>query len=153
MHRMVIWTACLVAFLFVGIAKAQSRLSIRAASAEPVDGWKMKQVEHCEGRCAVWVSPTAAITESDIEHAQPEVRADGYRIINVVFTDAGLDKMHDLTAAQLKKLVVLIVDDKVVWAPTVQYIFGAAAKKNVLTGNTPNGLTQEEVERIMAILR
>ena len=98
-------------------------------------------------------SPTAALTASDIEQAQPEIRADGYSVIRVVFTDAGVNKLHDLTAAQLRKLIALVVDDKVIWAPMVTYIAGAAAKNNVLTGNTSHGLTPEEVDRIMAILR
>ena len=51
------------------------------------------------------------------------------------------------------KLIALVVDDKVIWAPTVTYIAEAPAKSNVLTGNGPHGLTQEEVEQIMAILR
>jgi preprotein translocase subunit SecD len=142
-------------FLCVGIVDAQSsRLSIRAASVEPVEGWQAMQVEHCQGqRCTVWVSPTAALTESDIEQAQAEVRDDGYRVINVVFTDAGVNKLHDLTAAQFKKTMALVVDGKVLWAPMVQYIAGAPAKNNVLTGATPTGLTQEEVDLIMSILR
>jgi len=49
---------------------AQAQLSIRAASAEPVDGWQRMQVEH-SNRIA-WVSPTPALTASDIEKAQPE---------------------------------------------------------------------------------
>jgi preprotein translocase subunit SecD len=151
--RRIICVAFFAVFLFVGIVQAQSRLSIRAASREPVDGWETMQVEHCQSRCTVWVSPTAALTENDIEQAQPEVRADGYRVINVVFTDAGVNKLHDLTAAQLKKLIALVVDGKVIWAPMVQYIAEARAKNNVLTGNTPQGLTQEEVELIMSILR
>ena len=151
MRRIASWPLCLVVILlFGGIVHAQSRLSIRAASATPVDGWQKMQVEHSDR--FVWVAPTAAITESDIEKAQPDVRADGDTVIRVVFTDAGVNKLHDLTAAQLKKLIALVVDDKLIWAPTVQYIAEAPAKNNVLTGNGPNGLTQEEVERIMAIL-
>jgi len=38
----------------------------------------------------------------------------------------------------------LVIDDKVIWAPTVQYIAEAPAKNNVLTGNTPQGITQED---------
>src|SRR5438093_13325821 len=102
-------------------ARAQSRLSLRAASVEPVDGWQTMRVEHCQGeRCTVWVSPTAAITQSDIESAQPEVRADGYRVIHLILTDAGAKKLHDLTEAQLRNFIALIVDDKVIWAPTVK---------------------------------
>ena len=95
----------------------------------------------------------AALTASDIEKAEPEIRSDGYSVIRVGFTDAGVNKLHDLTAAQLRKLIALVVDDKVIWAPTVTYIAEAPAKNNVLTGNGPRGLTQEEVGLIMAILR
>ena len=151
MNRMASWMACLVVILLPGIVQAQ--FSIRAASAEPVEGWQPMKVEHCRSRCVVWVAPTPALTASDIEKAQPEVRADGYRIIRIVLTDAGASKLHDLMAAQLKKLVTLVVDDKVMWAPMVMYIIDPAWKETVLTGNTPTGLTPDEVERIMAILR
>ena len=151
MPRMASLITCMVVILSVGIVPAQAQLSIRAASAEPVEGWQRMQVEHSNR--VIWVTPTAAITASDIEQAQPKIRADGYQIIRAVFTDAGVSKLHDLTAAQLKKLIVLVVDDKVIWAPMVMYVAGPAAKNNVLTGNTPHGLTPEEVDRIMAILR
>jgi preprotein translocase subunit SecD len=90
-----------------------------------------------------------------IEQAQPEVRArDGLRIIRVVLTEAGAKKLHDLMAAQLRNLVAMVVDDKVLWAPTVQYVYDPAlGREAMLTGNTRTGLTEEEVERIMAILR
>jgi hypothetical protein len=45
------------------------------------------------------------------------------------------------------------VDGKVLWAPMIMYIAEAPAKNNVLTGSTPTGLTQEEVDLIMSILR
>jgi preprotein translocase subunit SecD len=107
------------------------------------------QVEHM-GR-VVWVSPTAAITASDIESAQPQIRSNGDTVIAVVFTDAGAKKFSELTRAQLMKLVAMVVDGKVLWAPTVNQ--AQQGKENVLTGNLPTGLTQEEVDRIMAILR
>jgi preprotein translocase subunit SecD len=148
---------CLGVALSVVVLHAQSqRLSIRAASVEPVEPWQTMRVEHCQGeRCIVWVSPTATITESDIEKAQPEVRADGYRVVKVGFTDAGAIKLHDLMEAQLKKHVVLIVEGKVLWAPLVTSVpvEGPAGKNNVLTGNTGEGLAQEEVDLIMSILR
>ena len=108
------------------------------------------QVEHSDR--VVWVSPTAAVVASDIEQALPEVRADGDTVIRVVFTDAGVNKLHDLTAAEFRKLIAMVVDDKVIWAPTVQYIAEAPAKNNVLTGNGPHGLAQDEVDRILASL-
>jgi preprotein translocase subunit SecD len=107
------------------------------------------QVEHSSR--FVWVSPTAAITANDIEEAKPVVRPDdGYRVISITFTDAGAKKAHDLSIAQKDKLVALVVDNKVVWAPIVK---AEIAKESVLTGSTPNGLSQDEMDRIMSILR
>jgi len=148
MHRLASSAACLLLILFAGIVQAQARLSIRAASAQPVEGWQRMLVEHSDR--VVWVAPTAAVTAADIERAQPEVNFNGDTRIGVVFTDEGARRMRDLTIAQKKKLIALVVDDKVIWAPTVQAETG---KEAVLTGNGPHGLTQEEVERIMASLR
>ncbi len=150
MRRKAIWTACLILTVLVGAIPAHAQFSIRAASATPVEGWQRMQVGHSDR--IVWVSPTAAITASDIEKAQPEVRADGYTVIAVVFTDAGLQKIHDLTTAQRKNLVAMVVDGRLIWAPMVQGV--QQGKEGVLTGgNTGHGLTQEEVDLIMSALR
>src|SRR5438046_2111 len=74
-HRMAILAACLD--LFASATQAPAQFSIRAASVEPVDGWQRMQVEHCQSRCFLWISPTANIVASDIERAQPEVRPKG----------------------------------------------------------------------------
>jgi preprotein translocase subunit SecD len=148
MHRIVTWTACSLVLLFSGIMQAEAQFSIRAASARPVEGWQQMQVEHSDR--TVWVAPTAAVVASDIEKAQPEVRADGTRVIRVVFTDGGANKIRDLTTAQLKKYVAMVVDGKLIWAPLVQVVVG---KESVLAGNLPSGLTEEETDRIMASLR
>src|SRR2546430_13526575 len=108
------WIPCIVVLLCGGIGPVRGQYSYRAASAEPVEGWQRMQVEHSNG--VVWVSPTGAVIASDIEKAQPEIRADGYRVIRIFLTDAGANKLHDLMAAQLRKLVALVVDDKVIWA-------------------------------------
>jgi preprotein translocase subunit SecD len=68
-------------------------------------------------------------------------------------TEAGAKKLHDLMAAQLKNLVAMVVDSKVLWAPTVTYVHNPARRESAVTGNARTGLTEEEVERIMAILR
>jgi preprotein translocase subunit SecD len=110
---------------------ATPRFSLRAASVEPVDGWQTMRVEHCQGeRCTLWVSPTVALTESDIEQAQPEVSPNGdsdtglIQRVRIVLTDVGAKKLHDLTEAQLRKHIALIVDEKVLWAPTVNGVPG-----------------------------
>jgi len=142
------------AFLFVLVSasplQAQAQFSIRAASAQRVEGWQQMQVEHSNR--VIWVSPDATVVASDVESAQTEINpVDGATRITVVFTDAGLKKIHDLTTAQLKKLVAMVVDGKVIWAPMVMAV--QEGRQGVLTGNLPTGLTQEEVERILAVLR
>jgi len=67
----------------------------------------------------------------------------------VVFTDEG-ERMRDLTIAQKNKLIVLVVDGRLIWAPPVRAETG---KESVLKGNGPHGLTQEEVDLIMSSLR
>ena len=100
---------CLVVMLSVGVLQAQlyfgtPPFSLRAASVEPVDGWQTMRVEHCQGeRCTIWVSGILALTESDIEQAQPQVRADGYTVINIVLTDTGAKKLHDLIGRTAKE--------------------------------------------------
>jgi preprotein translocase subunit SecD len=135
--------------MLAGTLLAQtSQLSIRAASDELVQGWQRMQVENSDR--VVWVSPTPALTGSDIESAKPETTPEGNNRIAVVFTNAGAQKIRELSAAQRNKLVALVVGDKVVWAPVVKSDIG---KSSVLTGNGPNGLTPAQVQRIMAILR
>jgi preprotein translocase subunit SecD len=163
MHQTVRWKAWLFVILFTGISfgQAQSpRLSLRAASVEPVDGWQTMRVEHCQGeRCTMWVSPTAAVTESDIEQGQPEVSpnaaSDGgsSQRIRIALTNAGAAKLHELTTAQLRSHIALVVDDKVLWAPLVMGSHNADYNESMLAGNSGRGLTQEEVELIMSILR
>src|SRR5215469_12363417 len=143
------WMTCMILLLSASVLQAQSQLSIHAASATPVEGWERMQVEHTSR--FVWVAPTAALTANDIEQAEPVVPPDdGYRVIVITFTDEGAMKARDLSTAQRDKLIALVVDNKVVWAPTVK---SEIAKESVLSGSTPMGLSQEEVERIMSILR
>ena len=160
MHSRGILLCCSVLVLFTSVLHAESqRLSLRAASAQPIEGWQTMRVEHCQGeRCVVWVSPTATLTESDIEQAEPFVTPNpdtGWlQRIRIVLTDAGSTKLHDLTAAQLRSQIVLIVSGKVLWAPTVTGVHDdtVVRRESVLAGATPNGLTDDEVDLIMSIL-
>jgi preprotein translocase subunit SecD len=139
------YRACLVVFLFAGIPQTLAQLSIRAASADPVEGWQKMNVEH-SNRVA-WVAPTEALTANDIEKARPELDRWGDTRIVVVFTEAGAKKMRDLTIAQKDKAIALVVDGKLMWCPIVRSEF--SGKESALTG----ALTQEEVDRILAIFR
>ena len=145
-----------IAFVFLLVCasatQAQAQFSIRAASATPVKGWQQMQVEHSNQ--TVWVSPTASITASDIQKAEPNTSETGDSRVAVVFTDSGAKRFADLTTAQFHKQIAMILDGKVIWAPLVMAEFHAdAGKDSILAGSGPQGLTQQEVERIMALVK
>jgi hypothetical protein len=146
MRLMAIWAITLVVW-FAGVLHAQPSFSIRAASEDAVAGWeKMESADH--GKFA-WVSPVVTVTPEDVETARPVMNDDGQLIIVVAFTDVGAKKMRDLTTAQLEKLIALVLDGKLIWAPKVRSILD---KEAVLSGNGPHGLTMEQVQRLMSTL-
>ncbi|SRR5213593_2739046 len=147
-------TTFLFVFVSVGAIHAQAQFSIRAASVEPVDGWQQMQVEHCRSSCVVWVSPIPALTASDIAKAQPDTSSTGQARVAVVFTDAGAKHFADLTTAQLRKHIAMILDGKVIWAPIFMGEFDAdVGKEGILAASGPQGLTREEVQRIIALVK
>jgi preprotein translocase subunit SecD len=103
----------------------------------------------------VWLSPIEAVTAADIEKAAPDhTSAEGQTRVAVVFTDAGAKHFADLTTAQLQKPMAMILDGKVIWAPMVMAEFHAdVGKEGILAGSGPQGLTQQEVERIIALVK
>ena len=132
--------------------QAQAQFSIRAASTTPVEGWQQMQVEHTNRM--IWVSPIEAVTFRDIKKAEPNTSKTGDSRVAVVFTDTGAKHFADLTTAQFHKGIAMVLDGKVIWAPVVMAEFHAdVQKKGTLAGSGPQGLTQQEVERIMAALR
>jgi preprotein translocase subunit SecD len=138
-RRFVTFTVFIAIVLGSGILYAQGQFSIRAASADPVEGWQKMESENT----SVWVSPIPALTSADIERAVPNRGPDGR---NTVQVDAGAKKMRDLSAAQINKLIAMVLDGKVIFAPKIR---SEIDKSAVLTGNSPNGLTLDEVQRIL----
>ena len=141
-----IWVVTLILW-FAGVLHAQPSFSLRAASEDAVAGWE-KMGSADAGKFA-WVSPVLAVTSEDVESARPVINDDGQRIILVAFTDVGAKKMHDLTTAQLGKLIALVLDGKLLWAPKVLSVLD---KQAVLSGNGPQGLTIELVQRLLSSL-
>jgi preprotein translocase subunit SecD len=138
-------TSTIVAILFSAIAQTP-QFSIRAASSEPVAGWDRMQLDDR----VVWVSPTASLTAADIAKAEPTAKPDGKKAIGVEFTDAGADKMRRLSAAQIDKLIAMVLDGKLIWAPRVRSEIG---KQGMITGNGPNGLDDETIQRILSSVK
>ena len=138
-------TSVIVAILF-GATAQTPQFSIRAASSEPVAGWDRMELENR----AVWVSPTVSLTSADIARAEPITTADGKKAIGIEFTDAGADKMRRLSAAQMDKLIAMVLDGKLIWAPRIRSEIG---KQGMITGNGPNGLDDETIQRILSSVK
>ena len=152
LSAMVLGMAFLLVLVSASAIHAQSQFSIRAASAEPVEGWQRMQVEHTNR--LIWVSPIEAVTASDIAKAQPDTSSTGQARVAVIFTDAGAKHFADLTTAQLHKQIAMILDGKVIWAPIVMGEFHAdVGKESILAGSGPQGLTREEVQRIISLVK
>jgi|KBSMisStandDraft_5_1062788.scaffolds.fasta_scaffold05941_5 preprotein translocase subunit SecD len=129
--------------VFGGVLQAHAQFSIRAASDQAVAGWN--RVDY-NGK-TVWVSPTVSLASGDVLRAEPTRGPDGRMAVGLVFTDEGARKMQDLSVAQLNKLIAFVLDDSVVFAPLVRAQIGKEAQ---ITGNSPSGLTQSVVDRIVA---
>jgi preprotein translocase subunit SecD len=69
--------------------------------------------------------------------------------VTLVFTEAGAKKMRELSAAQINKLVAMILDGKVIFAPRITSVFPGPDRLAQITGNGPTGLTIEQVQRIL----
>ena len=140
-------TVTIIAFIFLilvtGVLQLQAQFTIHAASDEAVAGWTRMEVSNR----ALWISPTVSLTSADILRAEPSTRPDGSAAVNVVFTDAGATKMRDLSIAQKDKLIAMVLDGKVIFAPKVR---AEISKEALVTGNNPAGLSPGDVQRIVA---
>ena len=143
MQRALRSTGLAFLILFGGVLQAQAQFSIRAASDQPVPGWDRMEFDSK----AVWVSPTVSLTSADVMRAEPGRGPDGRMAVSVVFTDAGAKKMRDLSVAQMNKLLAIVLDGKVIFAPMIR---SEINKEALITGNDPSGLIASVVDRIVA---
>ena len=138
----IVLIAVLLAGVFLPVLYGQAALEIRAASSTAVAGWQ--QLATPEGG-SIWVSPTSALTSTDIARIEPRQQADGSAAAGVVFTDDGARKMAALSTAQANKPMALLVDGKLVWAPLVR---STIEKEALITGVTPDVL-----QRVLATFK
>jgi preprotein translocase subunit SecD len=90
----------------------------------------------------VYLHKEADLTGEDVAEARVAEAVLGRPAIDFVFTEAGARKMARLTEQHLDKPVALVVDGKVLSAPTIR---GKLSTKAMITG----GFTKEEAERIV----
>ncbi len=144
MHRNITLIGCVVVILFGWVDRAQAQFSVRAAAAEPVSGWQ--RMESPDADRTVWVAPTPSLTSDDVERAQSSTGPDGGPAVAIRFTEAGSEKMRELSAAQVGRPIAMVLDGELIWAPVVRTVISAEA---LLTGG-PNGLSADQVQRILA---
>jgi preprotein translocase subunit SecD len=142
MYRIFGLTGCAIVILFGSVLQAQAQFAINAAAEDPVAGWQKMDIE----RRSVWVNPTPAITSSDIQGAEPATDRNYGNFVKVIFTDAGAKKMRELTTAQMNKPIGIVLDGKLISAPRVRSVI---SNEGIITGKAPNGLSIEEVRRIL----
>lgn len=133
----------MIVTLLAGILNGQSPVEIRAAASTAVSGWT--QMASPNGQ-ALWVSPATSLTSADIERAEARATPNG-PAVSVVLTDNGAKKMAELTASQTDKPIALLLDGHVIWAPIVR---GASIQKEALLTGGPGGLTQAQIDRLLA---
>lgn len=135
--------AVLLAGVFLPVLYGQSALEIRAASSTAVAGWQ--RMSPPDG-AAIWVSPTSALTSTDIARSESRKQSDGSPTVGVVFTADGARKMAALSVAQANQPIALLLDGKLVWAPLVR---GTIEKEAVLSG----AVTPDVIERVLATFK
>ena len=139
-------TIALVSAVAVGLTlfllQAQAQFTIHAASEQPVPGWDRMEYNNQ----AVWVNPTTSLTSADVLRAEPSKTSNGATAVGVVFTDTGARKMSNLSTAQFNKLIAIVLDGKVIFAPKVRGEIGSQA---LITGKSPGGLPAAIAQRIV----
>jgi hypothetical protein len=53
----------------------------------------------------------------DVMRAEPARGPDGRMAVSVIFTGGGAKKIRDLSAAQMNKLIAMVLDGKVIFRP------------------------------------
>jgi preprotein translocase subunit SecD len=142
MRRTIAVVGAVFVALFIVLIQAQAQFTIHAASDQPVAGWdRMQAADH-----AVWVSPTVGLTSADILRAEPTTDSNGHGAVGIILTDTGANKMRGLSKAQMNKLIAMVLDGRVIFAPKVRAEIGKEAK---ITGPASSGLPAEVVQRIV----
>ena len=147
MRRELLVVIGVICFLLTGAIRGQSAFAIRAASTSPVSGWQ--QIASPDRDRVLWIAPTNDLTSVDIEHAESVTGSDGFPALAIVLTDDGAKKMAALSATRLGQPIAFLLDGKLIWAPVVR----ARMEREALISGGPEGLTADEVQRLLAILK
>ena len=122
---------------------AASRMEIRLAETAFTPGLREVAVSGSNQR--IYLHPTALATWSDVRLARIVNEGQGVGVA-VTFNDAAARRMQSATATHLGRPLAILIDGRVVAAPTVRAPVGDSA---VLTGIT-SGLAQQLIEANLA---
>jgi preprotein translocase subunit SecD len=118
-HKVVAFTTCVLLLATSGALRARqarSEFGIHAASDKAVPGWLRMQYEND----ALWINPLVTLRASDILSAVENTEPDGRLSVAITFTDAGAQKMRNLSAAQSNKFIAMVLDGRVIFARRVR---------------------------------
>jgi len=116
--------------------KPAVKIEFRLAEREPAPGLQEATVEGTTTK--VYLHKDAGVTNADI--AEARVEAEGSPRVALTLTEAGKEKVAKLTGSHQGKPIAILVDGKVIAAPTV---------RDKITGNAVISVkTKEEAERI-----
>jgi hypothetical protein len=121
--------------------RAAVRFEVRFAEDNPGPGLQAARIVGADR--TVYLHPEVIVTNSDIAQARV-VPGDSpsHFGVGIEFNAAGAQKMQTATAGHLGKPMAVLIDGKVVMAPTVRSAISALAEIN-------GDLTRAEVERIV----
>jgi preprotein translocase subunit SecD len=122
--------------------KPRIRLEFRRAETKPAEG--LTEATEAGTGTKVYLHKAPDLTNEDVAEARV-ADAFGRPAIEFVFTKEGARKMARLTEEHRDKPVALVVDGKVLSAPTVR---GKLSTKAMITGR----FTKEEAEKVVKAL-
>jgi preprotein translocase subunit SecD len=120
--------------------QAAVRFEVRLAEDSPAAGLQAARVGSDR---AIYLHPEAIVSNSDVAHARVVPGNSASRFgVGIEFKAAGAQKMRTATAGHFGKPLAILIDGKVVMAPTVRSPIDALAEIN-------GDLTRTEAERIV----
>ena len=125
-----------LSFLSFGLS---AKLEIRNASHSPIEGYTESSYTSRDKERRIYLDSEIIVSSADVADAFSSKSGDTYSVY-VEFTDEGAEKLKRITEKRIRKPLAMIVDGKVLSAPTVM----EALSKNVQT----TGFTESEAKKL-----
>jgi preprotein translocase subunit SecD len=101
----------------INFESGKHEFEVRLASHEKVEGWEIGLLPG-PPKTPIWISPGAALTNTDIARAWPQPDADGFSVV-FMLTEEGSLKLARLTKSHIGENVAIMVDGWVMSAPKI----------------------------------